>query len=146
MEAVNSVFAQGRTLGAAAPAQESQGRQVDTDMFLQLLITQLRYQDPMSGNQDTGEFLTQLALFTLLEQVTKLKQAVETQGAGQDHQRALGLLNQNVSLLAENGSVAQGAVTAVDFRGSEPYITVNGAEYRLSALLRVESDDAARQA
>jgi len=144
MEAVSSVFTQGQTLGAAAPAQ--QDRQINTDMFLQLLITQLRYQDPLSGNQDTGEFLTQLALFTLLEQVTKLKQAVETQGAGHDYQHALGLLNKNVSLLAENGSVVRGVVTAVDYRGAEPNITVNGAEYRLSALLQVEADAAVAQA
>ena len=37
------------------------------DTFLQLLVTQMRYQDPFSGGQDMGEFMNQVAQFTMLK-------------------------------------------------------------------------------
>ena len=40
------------------------------DVFLQLLVTQLKHQDPQSPT-DGAQFVTQLAQFTALEQATK---------------------------------------------------------------------------
>jgi len=143
---INNVYAQNRVPPAQNTPRNSAGGQFNNDMFLQLLITQLRYQDPLSGNQDTGQLMTQLTLFTLLEQVSSLKQAVEAQSAAQEHQLALNLLNKEVTVLAEDRSPVRGVVTAVDYRGFEPLLTVNGAEFRLSALVLVEAADAARPA
>ena len=61
--------------GAAASGTASKGESgesktgMGSDLFLQLLVAQMRYQNPLSGEQDTGQMITQLALFTMLEQV-----------------------------------------------------------------------------
>lgn len=111
-----------------------------TDLFLQLLVTQMRYQDPLSGQQDTGQLMTQLTLFTLVEQVTKLQQAVAQQGAALAHTRALGLLNRRVEVMGTDGTLRQGEVSAVAFQQGRTLLTVGAQEYPDSAVTRVEGD------
>ncbi len=47
------------------------------DTFLQLLVTQIRNQDPLSP-QDPTEFVTQLAQFSSLEQLLEMRQSLQT--------------------------------------------------------------------
>lgn len=46
-------------------------KQVNSDMFLRLLVEQLKHQDPLSP-QDGAEFVAQLAQFNSLEQLTSI--------------------------------------------------------------------------
>jgi flagellar basal-body rod modification protein FlgD len=46
------------------------------DAFLQLLVTQLRHQDPLAP-QPNGEFIAQLAQFSSLEQLTSMRQTLD---------------------------------------------------------------------
>lgn len=46
------------------------------DAFLQLLVTQLRHQDPTRPKAD-GEFIAQLAQFSSLEQLTQIQKTLE---------------------------------------------------------------------
>ncbi len=113
-------------------------QQFDTDLFLQLLVTQLRYQDPMSEGQDTGEMITQLSMFTLLEQVIQLQDTVERHAASQDKQQALSLLNQQVEVRGYDGAVVSGTVSAIDFSSIGPILTIGDREYSLNSVTRVE--------
>lgn len=56
--------ASGDAPGATAPGPNSS---VTKDMFLKLLVAQIRNQDPLNPS-DSVQFLTQLAQFTQLEQ------------------------------------------------------------------------------
>lgn len=47
------------------------GLAVDSDMFLSLLVAQLKYQDPLSPQSDT-EFVTQLAQMSSLEEMQEI--------------------------------------------------------------------------
>lgn len=117
------------------------GQDIDKDLFLKLLVTQLRYQDPLSEQQDMGDFITQLTMFTLVEQVTSMQKALEEQKAASDSATVLALLNREVELMDETGMPVRGVVTSVDFSGQQPRITVNGYEYPFSSVLRVEGGD-----
>ncbi|SPE36365.1 Flagellar hook capping protein [Candidatus Sulfopaludibacter sp. SbA3] len=55
-------------LGSAAPTEQ---------MFLQLLIAQIKNQDPMSP-QDNSQFVAQLAQFSQLEQTIAIRQDSDT--------------------------------------------------------------------
>ncbi|MGN1050502.1 MAG: flagellar hook capping FlgD N-terminal domain-containing protein [Selenomonadaceae bacterium] len=46
------------------------------DAFLQLLVTQMQYQDPLDP-QDNSEYLSQLAQFSALEQVSNVSSSLE---------------------------------------------------------------------
>jgi flagellar basal-body rod modification protein FlgD len=53
--------------GPSTPAATASSRAVSKDMFLQLLVAQLKNQDPLKP-QDGSEFVAQLAQFSNLEQ------------------------------------------------------------------------------
>ena len=113
------------------------GGEIGTDTFLQLLITQMRYQDPFSGGQDMGEFMNQVAQFTMLERLIKLQQSMDAFTEQQGYTQALNLLGRNVEV-NDGESIIQGEVTAVRFIGGQPMIRVGIAEYPLNAIRLVE--------
>ena len=57
--------------GATSRSNNALGK----DAFLQLLVTQMQYQDPLDP-QDNSEYLSQLAQFSSLEQMTNVSEAL----------------------------------------------------------------------
>lgn len=60
----------------AASSTAVAGGSLGKDAFLQLLVTQMQYQDPLDP-QDNSEYLAQLAQFSALEQMTNVSEALE---------------------------------------------------------------------
>jgi len=110
---------------------------MDSEAFLQLLVTQMQHQDPMGGeDQDPNQFVTQVTILSLLEQVIQLQDAMEAQeGYSQDNQM-LNLLNREVELKDEAGELISGVVSQVDLESNE--ITVEGETYPFSAVERIK--------
>jgi flagellar basal-body rod modification protein FlgD len=70
----------GITSTAARPAATTAGSTVlGKDDFLRLLVTQLKYQDPLNP-LDQNQFLAQTAQFTSLEQLQSISAGIETLG------------------------------------------------------------------
>ena len=59
----------------ASKTTRSSNDALDKDAFLQLLVTQMRYQDPLDP-QDNSEYVAQLAQFSALEQMTNVYKSV----------------------------------------------------------------------
>jgi flagellar basal-body rod modification protein FlgD len=82
------------------------------DMFLKLLVAQMKYQDP-ANPASSSEFMAQTATFT---QVEKLEQ-IATQNASllalQRSTSAGALVGRTVSYTDENGATKSGLVTSV---------------------------------
>ena len=72
--AVNPTASPLATAGAAASRTDPLS---DKNTFLQLLVTQLRHQDPLSP-QDGTQFLAQLAQFTGLEKTIEIRDQLKT--------------------------------------------------------------------
>jgi flagellar basal-body rod modification protein FlgD len=86
---------------------------INKDQFLQLLVTQLRHQDPLSPLQP-DQFAAQLAQFSSVEQLTRLNTAVDAQSQSLALQTMMAKTNFSASLigrqvLAEGNSVAVGS-------------------------------------
>jgi flagellar basal-body rod modification protein FlgD len=58
------------------PAANREAAALGKDAFLQLLVTQLRNQDPTQPKAD-GEFIAQLAQFSSLEQLTQIQKTLD---------------------------------------------------------------------
>ena len=74
----DSTSAVGATTSGAAAAAATTGtpsKVLGQDAFLQLLVTQLQHQDP-SNPMDNEQFVTQLATFSSLEQLTSISSQV----------------------------------------------------------------------
>ena len=88
--------------------------------FLQILLTQLTQQDPLKPMDNTA-FVAQLAQFSQLEQMQQLSDSVSTSLSTQTDSQAIGLLTRTVTI----GSLGlSGKVTAIDFSGSAPTISI----------------------
>lgn len=114
-------------------AQKSDGSSLDKDAFLQLLVAQMKYQDPLEPTSNT-EYISQFATFSELEQMQNLS-------ASMDLYRASGLVGENVilSISGKNGSVnyVTGVVDYVEMEGGKAYLSVNGSLYSLDDLTTV---------
>jgi flagellar basal-body rod modification protein FlgD len=62
--------------GTETTTNGKESSQVNKEMFLQLLVAQIRNQDPLKP-QDGVEFLSQLAQFTNLEQMIGIRGELE---------------------------------------------------------------------
>ena len=60
----------------AAKGTSRMNDSLDKDAFLQLLVTQMQYQDPLDP-QDNSEYVAQLAQFSSLEQMTNVYKSIE---------------------------------------------------------------------
>jgi len=102
-------------------------QQLGSQEFLQLLVTQLRYQDPLNPIDDR-DFLAQLAQFTALEQMTEqARWAKMTFG--------LGLVGNQVTYRTDEGEVLTGVVEALRFESGTPLLSLGDREITLDQVL-----------
>jgi flagellar basal-body rod modification protein FlgD len=123
---VDGVGATGATGGEAAKVKaQAEANGLNKDQFLQLLVAQLKNQDPMSpvGSQ---EFMSQMAAFSTLEQVTNLAVANEEQNQMLAVNQSLSLVGHNVTYLNEDETTSEGKVESVDFGEGGFSLTING--------------------
>ena len=103
------------------------------DDFMQLLIAQLRNQDPMNPMEDK-EFISQLAQFSSLEAIEKMTtQMEELTGANMIVQAAT-LLGKQVTAKLETGETVTGIVSQVKMVSGQPVAVVNGTDLDTSLI------------
>lgn len=134
---VNKVWMQSQDNKSSG--QVSHTQELGKDDFLQLLVTQLRFQDPMEPIKER-EFIAQLAQFSTLEGVNNLSRDLGTiadlerallwQSADQ---AAVSMLGCQVTLATEDGEVT-GIVKGVRWHGGRPQIVVEGQAYDLGYI------------
>ncbi len=116
---------------AAAATPENPSGVLGQNDFLKLMIAQLQAQNPLEpGN--SNEYLSELAQFTQVEQMTNMANANELSGAVQ-------MIGRKVSYNASSGQGATGTVESVQSSASGTTVTVEGTSgIALSAITNVE--------
>lgn len=112
-------------------------KQLGQDDFFQLLVTQLKHQDPMNPVADT-EFIAQMAQFTSLEQTKAMKEDMGEMRRQTQFQQAIGLIGKDVTLQPDDSTVVKGKVTGLEIKEGVPGIIVNGKLYELEDVLNVQ--------
>jgi len=123
--AVDVVGASGASGEAQKVKAQSEANGLNKDQFLQLLVAQLKNQDPMNpvGSQ---EFMSQMAAFSTLEQVTNMAVANEEQNQMLAVNQSLSLVGHQVTYIKEDESLAEGKVESVDFGEGGFSLTIDG--------------------
>ncbi len=112
---VSAVEAAPGPFGVSSPtATTTTATSADKDMFLQLLVAQLKYQNPLSPTDGT-QFLAQTAQFTMVEKLTSLAEQSERLIADNQALAAASLVGRTVSWADPQGEVRNGVVTAAAF-------------------------------
>lgn len=103
------------------------------DAFLQLLVAQMKYQDPLNPASDT-EYISQLAQFSQLEQLQNLS-------ATNENSQMLSMVGKEVCVSTEkdDGTVVykEGVVSGVTVSGGKAYLSVDGGLYDAEHLVQV---------
>ena len=107
------------TTGATPPATTTvaaQGPGSQKDMFLKLLVAQMKYQDP-SNPASGSEFMAQTATFTQVEKLEEIAAQNASLLALQRSSSAGALVGRTVAYTDENGAKQTGIVTSVRLGG-----------------------------
>lgn len=120
------------TLGPAS----SQAGNLDKDTFLQLLVAQLRYQDPLNPTDQT-QFLAQTAQFTSLEKMEVVAEQTAAAFAAQMAFGASSLVGRTVTYVDADGLEVTGSVDSVRFGGTGPVLSVAGVDVEMIDVVSV---------
>ena len=118
------------------------------EAFLQLLVAQMKYQDPLNPTSDT-EYISQLATFSSLEEMQNINEnltsGLESLNATMNDSHAQSLVGKYVMLTVtdEKGTVSAtgGQVDYVYTEEGTTYLSVNGNDYPMSCLDSVVSEE-----
>ncbi|MGO4690012.1 flagellar hook assembly protein FlgD [Glaciibacter sp. 2TAF33] len=113
---------------------------MDSEVFMSLLVTQLRNQDP-SSPMDTNQMISQTTQLAMMEKLTELSKTGTENFSLQMRMAAAALVGQDVSYEGEGGTIT-GVATAVSYAGPVPTVTVGGKEVPLDVISGVTTHPA----
>jgi flagellar basal-body rod modification protein FlgD len=122
--------------GSTIPRQLK--KQLDSDDFMKLLAVQFQSQDPMKPMEDTA-FISQMAQFSSLSQSNSLVTQMGLLRADQQNASATGMLGRTVTTTDAKGNIHTGQVSAVVNTDAGPALVIDGKNYSLSTVTRVEN-------
>lgn len=117
--------------GSTTTKKTGNASALDKDAFLQLLVAEMKYQDPLEPTSNT-EYIAQFTTFSELEQIQNMSSSMELQ-------RASGMVGQYVLINHESettGEIKQvmGKVDYVFYENNKAYLHVNDGDYSLDEL------------
>ena len=116
-----------------AQATDKGNSSVNKDDFLQLLVAQMKYQDPLEPTSNT-EWVSQYATFSELEEMQNMAGSLELSRASYYVGKTVQLSTTDAQ---GNTQYVQGNVDYVTYEAGKAYLSVNGNLYSLNDLLNV---------
>ena len=105
--------------------------------FLQLLVTQMTSQDPLSPVSDT-DMAAQMAQFSALQTAQATDGDVKVLQANT-------LLGRTVTVTPTGGAPTSGVISSVQFQAGTPQVMVNGASYALNQISSISPTQSSTQ-
>lgn len=134
-----SVDAATQAAAVAQTASAKKSQTMDSEVFMKLLVTQLRNQDP-SSPMDTNQMISQQTQLAMMEQVSNQTTTANENFSLQMRMAAANLVGKQVSYTdASTGTAVSGTATAVSYAASVPTVTVNGKEVDLDVISGIKS-------
>jgi flagellar basal-body rod modification protein FlgD len=122
------------SLASASPATSASD--LNRQDFLQLLVTQLQHQDPLSPVDDQ-QFIAQMAQLSALDATNQLAAQVGRMAAAQQQMGSLQLVGRDVQYRDDQGNSQKGKVTGVRLDGPAPTLLVGNSEVPLQQVQTV---------
>lgn len=107
---------------------------MDSDMFMQLMVTQLQNQDP-SSPMDTNAMISQTTQLAMMESITNNTTTGNENFSLQMRISAANLVGKQVTYTdATTGKDVTGKAASVSFAGSVPTVSVGGKDVPLDSI------------
>lgn len=145
---VNAGVSTGEVVGKSAAKQADTNtatrivnQELDRDAFLQLLVLQLRNQDPLDP-QSNGDMLAQLAQFSALEAQVNLNENFEILSGNIDQLNFISastLLGRRITGIDLNGLPRTGIVDSVHLDGSVVVLSVDGELMSMAGVIQIDA-------
>ncbi|MDQ6523495.1 flagellar hook capping FlgD N-terminal domain-containing protein [Nocardioides sp. LHD-245] len=117
--------------GAAGPPKKD-----DKDMFLQLMVAQMKYQDPLNPT-DSSQFLAQTAQFTALEKMQDVADQTAMLLSTQLAFGASSLIGQTVRWYDAGGVERSGVVQGTTYLATGPVLSIDGTSVPVTDVVSV---------
>ena len=118
-------------------ASTASANSMDKEAFLQLLVAQMKYQDPLQPTSNT-EYISQYATFSELEQMQNMS-------ANMTLSRASEMVGKEVIVESTSDSgkttTVQGQVESVMYQSNKAYISIDGTLYSVDDVVRIVDDE-----
>ncbi|MDK1328776.1 flagellar hook capping FlgD N-terminal domain-containing protein [Arthrobacter sp. zg-Y1143] len=131
-----------RGTDTAAEATRAPKQSMDSEVFMHLLVTQLRNQDP-SSPMDTNEMIAQTTQLASMEQLTSMAKMDEENFSLQMRIAAAALIGQSVTYTDDAGKPVTGTASSVSYAAGVPTVNINGKDVLLDRISGVVSATAA---
>ncbi len=117
--------------GQSSPAANTTASMLDPATFLNLLVDELKYQNPLNPTS-SADFMAQIATLSQVEQL-------QTVSSSSQMGEAVGLIGKTVMANMPDGTVVNGTVQGVINGTSGPLLDVNGTAVSLSNVQTITS-------
>jgi len=134
---INAVDSIGASSIATKEASSRTGEVLDKDAFLRLLVTQLKYQNPINP-LDNEQFISQTAAFSSLEQLQELGEGIKAMIEFQkttNNIELLSLIGKNVAVQSVGGTFS-GTVNGLNIENGT-YVSIGNKDIPLSEIKKV---------
>lgn len=144
--AVSAVIKDGQVQETASETSTKSSSQtsstgMDKDAFLQLLVAQMKYQDPLEPTSNT-EYISQYATFSQVEQMQNMSSSMELSRASS---MVGNLVEISTTDSGGNSKTIQGTVDYVSYENNKAYVSIDGTLYSaddVTAIISEEYQDA----
>ena len=130
---VSTQAAAAAAAAAAAEKARTPKQTMDSEVFMSLLVSQLRNQDP-SSPMDTNEMISQTTQLAMMEKMTELTATSTENFSLQMRIAAAAIVGKEVSYLGADGLPVTGTVSSVSFTGVVPQVVVDGVKVPLDLV------------
>ena len=132
---------QGTNVAGSTPTRAPK-QTMDSEVFMSLLIAQLRNQDP-SSPMDTNQMISQTTQLAMMETLNELAITGHEDFSLQMRIAAAAFVGKEVTYTDEADETVTGVASAVSFAAPVPMVTINGVEIPLDLISGITAKPAA---
>lgn len=113
-------------------------KSLSIDDFLKIMAAEIKNQNASGGDSEGGsktDYLTQMAQFTMLEQLTQIYESINQVNMLNQAR----LVGKEVKIYSEEGDIV-GVVNKVKFANNNVYLQINDKDYPIGLLIEVSGE------
>lgn len=127
----------GPTAPTAANAERQVDRGLDKEAFMELLLLQMRSQDPLNP-MDSAQMFNQMAQLSTLEQLWDIRELLSESNASQQLAEGSMLIGRHVEALSAGGGQLSGMVEEVKMIAGEVWLQIGNDQVQMHEVVSVQ--------